>query len=65
MHNHNNGLLNNVINHKFSKALGCFSTNPIGCGSGKVSDFFFFSINIVGYKLFMLLSFLEEDQQFS
>ena len=54
-----------MISHKFSKALGCFSANPIGSGSRKVSDFFFFSINIMGYKLFMLLSFLEEDQQFS
>ena len=49
-HNHNSGLLNSVIGHKFGKALGCFSFNPVGSGSGKDSDFLFHSINIVGYN---------------
>ena len=49
-HNHNSGLLNSVIGHKFGKALRCFSFNPVGSGNGKDSDFLFRSINIVGYN---------------
>ena len=39
-----------MIGHKFGKALGCFSFNPVGSSSGKESDFLFCSINIVGYN---------------
>ena len=49
-HNHNSGFLNSVIGHKFGKALGCFSFNPVSSGSGKESDLLFRSINIVGYS---------------
>ena len=43
-----------MIGHKFGKALGCFSFNSVGSGSGKDSDFLFRSINIVGYNFVYL-----------
>ena len=46
-----------MIGHKFGKALGCFSFNPVGSGSGKESDFLFRSKNIVGYN-FMYLHYV-------
>ena len=39
-----------MISHKFFKALGCFSFNPVGSGCGKESHFlFFFFISLNKY----------------